>query len=105
MTLSDPQNPAAPSRFSRRHVLIAVALACVAMGVYANSVRNGFALDDEYIIAQNDTVHGIQEVPITLVSPYWPFGVRSSSLYRPLTLASYAIDWSLWDQNPHGFHV
>lgn len=105
MNLSAPIDHAARPPFYQRRWLIAVFLAVIAMGVYANSVPNGFALDDDYIIGGSNTVHVLTNLPSTLISQYWAFGARSDALYRPLTIASYVIGWNVWHGNPHGFHV
>jgi hypothetical protein len=105
MTLSPSFDRTARTPFFRRRSLIAVALAIVAMGVYANSVGNGFALDDTYIIRDNDAIHSIDNLPSSMVGTYWSFGPRKSALYRPLTIASYVIGWNVWHGDPHGFHA
>ena len=77
----------------------------LALGVYANSLHNGFALDDERIIVQNEWVHGWDMLPLAVDSGYWPTGTQAGQLYRPVTTASYTINWSLAGPEPLSFHA
>ena len=76
----------------------------VAVGTYGNSVLNGFAYDDNTIIAGNPVV---TEGPIVdaLTSSYWPQAVGGAGLYRPVTLSSFVLEWRLWNGHPAGFHL
>jgi tetratricopeptide (TPR) repeat protein len=78
--------------------------ALLAVLVYANSLANGFAYDDVWIIQNRGLVHDLWRLPELLTTDYWPdrFG---SGLYRPLTLLTFAIDWWLWGGDPLGFHL
>ncbi|MBW3553402.1 MAG: hypothetical protein KY466_07830, partial [Gemmatimonadetes bacterium] len=86
--------------------IAAGAVALLAVLVYANAARNGFALDDEFIILRNDTVHGIDRVDDALSSPYWPGAPGRIAMYRPVTSASFALEWDLWGADrPGGYHI
>jgi len=78
--------------------------AALALLVYVNSLFNGFAYDDVWIIEGRAVVHGLGQLQQLFTADYWPsrFG---SGLYRPLTLFSFAIDWSVWGGDPLGFHL
>src|SRR5947208_10631537 len=67
--------------------------ACAAI-VYGGALWNQFAMDDNQIVAFNKLVLQFSGVWRAFVSPYWP-SVVGGGLYRPLPLASYAIDWQL----------
>ncbi len=75
-----------------RRVYLAVALCAVV--VYLGALWNDFALDDNQIVACNPLVLQLNGVWRAFVSPYWPRAV-GGGLYRPVPLASYAIDWQL----------
>ena len=76
----------------------------VAGGTFANSAFNGFAYDDDAIIVQNRVVTDGRVVD-ALTSSYWPESARGTGLYRPVTLSSFALEWSLWNGHPAGFHL
>ncbi len=82
--------PAVPPRRAALLVLL------VAVGTYANSVRNGFAYDDNTIIVRRSLVTEGRAVE-ALTSAYWPDAVSGTELYRPITLSSFAVEWGLWN--------
>jgi protein O-mannosyl-transferase len=91
------------SRRFRRLAPWLVALA--AMLVYANALRNGFALDDRVVVQQNPNVHHLASFGDAWVSAYWPNMPYQVGLYRPLTIVSYMIEWALWHGQAMGFHL
>jgi hypothetical protein len=80
-------------------------VAGVAIAVYVNAIANGFALDDEAIVAHNPLVHSLAGLGRAWTSPYWPDAPANISLYRPVTIATYAIEWVVWHGHPAGFHL
>src|SRR5271170_568203 len=81
-------------------------LALVAIGVYANSVRNEFAFDDVGIVQDNDHVRNLDWVQIWSDN-YWPLhnGVFPDVLYRPLTIWSYLANQALTPGASWAFHL
>lgn len=69
-----------------------LAVGACAVVVYLGALWNRFALDDLYIVVLNPLVHSPSGIWRVFVEPYWP-GNLTGSLYRPLTVATYAIDW------------
>ncbi|HVG44947.1 MAG TPA: hypothetical protein VM890_09455, partial [Longimicrobium sp.] len=62
-----------PWRSPRRAGIAATVLAALlAAAVYANAVRNGYAIDDEYIVLRNPAVHGFGHLRDLLLGSYWP---------------------------------
>ncbi len=82
----------------------ALLVVLVAVGTYANSVPNGFAYDDNTIIVGRPLVTEGRVVD-ALTSSYWQQAVNGGGLYRPVTLASFALEWKLWNGHPAGFHL
>ncbi len=78
--------------------------ALVAVAAYANSAGNGFAYDDATIVVQNPIVQGGSPLR-AFAEPYWPRHAPGSGLYRPVTVATFAMEWPLSGGNPSGFHV
>ena len=76
------------------------------MGVYANSVRNGFAFDDVAIVQQNRQVLDLKWTKIW-TSNYWPTinGFVPDSLYRPLTIWSYLANQAMLPGQAWAFHL
>ncbi len=65
-----------------------------AVVVYLGALWNQFALDDNQIVRFNTVVLHVSGMWRAFVSPYWP-PVVGGGMYRPLPLASYAVDWLL----------
>ena len=79
-------------RLSDKQLYLVVA-AC-AVVVHLGSLWNRFAMDDNYIILFNPLVHSVSGIWRGFLYPYWPadFGGK---VYRPLVVATYAVDWQL----------
>lgn len=83
----------------RRFAPVAV-LGAAALAVYAPSLGNGFVWDDHEVIVSNPLTRHLSSLPVVLSSvdevvPY----------YRPLTRASYLLDYQVFGMNPAGFHA
>lgn len=80
---------------------LVVFLACTA---YANSLGNGFAYDDNAILPQNPvTTSG--DWRTALSSPYQPDALEGAGLYRPVTSASFALEWRAFGDVTLGYHL
>lgn len=84
-------------------MVVCVVLASVI--VYANSLRNKFAYDDVVIVETRETAHGVGNIPELITEPYWVEDYFPGGIYRPLTMANFALDWSIWNGNAFGFHL
>ncbi len=87
----------------RSHTILFVAVAAVA--VYANSIWNGFAYDDNFIIATNTRVHQLRDLKAIWLTPYWPFFGSQLGLYRPFAIFAFAVEWALGGGAPWLFHL
>ena len=92
-----------PLRSPRMAAVLAGALAVL---LFANSLANGFALDDYPIIEANEAIQSLESLPGALVDPYWPgeHG-QNLALWRPVVTGLYGLEWALWDGGPTGFHL
>jgi hypothetical protein len=74
-----------------------ILLACFML--YGNTIRNHYALDDEFVIRNNTLVQqGVTAIPEIFSTPYyqnkdWSFG------YRPLTKAMFALEYEIFGEN------
>jgi len=75
---------------AKRLYLIVVAAAVV---VHLGVLWNGFVLDDLSIILANPLVQGLSGIWRAFGTSYFPSNIDVSA-YRPLTVATYALDWS-----------
>jgi hypothetical protein len=81
-----------------------VAVAVCAIVPHLGALWNGLAMDDLYIIAWNPLVHSLSGVWKAFAAPYWPPDL-GGQMYRPLPLASFAIDWTITGGHPTWFHA
>lgn len=72
--------------------------------LYGNSIPNGYSLDDHLVNHRNHlTQNGIKGIPEIFTS--YSFNEKNLSYsYRPVLLASFAIEYSLFGTGPHVSH-
>ena len=98
-----PMTPDLPHPAPRRARAAAVLVpALLALLAYTNALANGYAIDDEPILANNPVVHGLGNLRQVLLGSYWP---NAHSLYRPVTLLSMALQWAVHGNAPAAFHA
>lgn len=85
------------------HVLIIVITACI---VYGNSLRNGYAVDDE-LYALNTTVaqQGLRAIPGIFTSHTFYDVSETGYAYRPMALASFAVEYGLFGKHAPLSHL
>lgn len=82
--------------------LLLVFVAAVAL--YLPTVRYGFVQDDRAVIVSNPAAHSIGAALAAFKNPYWP-RETGAGLYRPATILSYAVDWTVFGGRPAWFHL
>src|SRR5258705_7439753 len=85
----------------RREWLLVFVAAVV---LYLPTVRYGVVQDDRAIIASNPAAHSIGAALRAFDDPYWP-RETGAGLYRPLTILSYAVGWTISGGRPGWLHV
>lgn len=70
---------------------------------YASSLTNAFILDDVLIVAANEQIRTIQPTHFFL-QPYWGPQLNGG-IYRPLTILTFSIEYSIWQAWPPGFRL
>ncbi len=82
-------------------------VAALAVGVYANTLGHGFALDDRSMLTQNASVESLH-------AALWSFRqhafagtdvVEDASLYRPIPTVTFALGHALHGLEPFGYHL
>jgi tetratricopeptide (TPR) repeat protein len=74
------------------------------MVVFANSLRNGFAFDDQAVILNNPLVLRLRTPLQIFLSGYWPEPYLNV-LYRPLVIASFAANYVVGGFAAWGYHL
>jgi hypothetical protein len=83
---------------------IAIAVAALALAASATSLVNDFTYDDRVIIVENPRAHSLGEAAKAAGQTYWPQR-NGAALYRPVTIALFALEWSTGGGSPRFFHV
>ncbi|NJD08968.1 MAG: hypothetical protein FIB01_00495, partial [Gemmatimonadetes bacterium] len=84
--------------------VLVLLLVVAAVLPYLNSLANGYALDDVFIIQLNDRVHRLADLRGLWLTPYWPYLGSEAGLYRPLTIFLFAVQWAVGGGAPWLFH-
>ena len=74
---------------------------------YIGAVGAGFVWDDFPLVVDNPKAQSFDQWRLWFTEDLWSLGADSvqSGFYRPLVLASFAVDHALWGENPAGFHL
>lgn len=88
------------SRWQSRFVLVALLVAATFLA-FAPALDNGFVnWDDDYTLVNNDAFRGLSGEHLR-----WMFTTAYTGHYQPLSWVSFAIDWSIWELTPFGYHL
>src|SRR3990172_8186065 len=90
--------------FSEAGVL--VGLFMLGVGIYANSLSNGFHYDDIHHIVRNPHIRSLNNIPSFFADPE-TFSSQSESHqhYRPFLMLTYAVNYYFGALNPIGYHL
>jgi len=85
---------------------LAFLLGIISFAVYANTLKNGYTVDDGSVTIENKIVtKGISAIPEILSTPYRRgVNLTSNDLYRPLSLVMFAVEYQLFGPNPAPSH-
>jgi tetratricopeptide (TPR) repeat protein len=87
-----------------RRSLLALAAVCLLVNLPA--LRPGFIHDDHKIIEQNERIRDLSRAPRLFGSGYWTTGdVEVPSLYRPVTILSFALNHAVSGLRPFPFRL
>jgi hypothetical protein len=86
------------TRSPRLYALVAAVAALASV----TSLRNGFVYDDVPAVAEDTRIRVL--APDLFTRSYWNDNVRDR-IYRPLTTASFAVDWATGHGSPFPFHL
>jgi len=70
--------------------------------IYGQTLLGGFVFDDRGILDHRSLLENLKNIDKTLSLPYW---IKEVGLYRPVTLATYSLNFALLGPDPAGFHL
>jgi len=89
---------------TERWQLLLIALLCLIL--YSNTILHDYALDDKAIISKNPlTQQGISGIPEMFTHPQYYGAInRETRLYRPVPMATHALEYEIFGKSPHVSH-
>lgn len=100
--------------FIRKHTVSLILLIVITILVFSNTLKNSFIWDDKAIVAKGEYISKPDNIPFLLTPQYWKqfylmlsrhHNQEERVNYRPIFMASFAFDYSLWKHNPFGYHL
>ena len=75
--------------------------------LYLNTINHGYVLDDFSVIKENFVVKsGTEGISTIFKTPYrYGYGFQSGSLFRPIPLSIFALEWQLFPDQPWFAHL
>jgi len=83
---------------------VPLGIVLLSLVIFANSVSNGFVLDDRSLVERNPLIRRVERIPVLFKSDYWAPKLRSG-LYRPIVTTSYALNYAVGGRDPRGYHL
>jgi len=80
-----------------------VVIICISIGIYANTLRNGFVFDDEGTIVENSMIKNFGNLQKLFQADY--FSRSGEMSYRPIVTFSYFLDYAAFGLKPWGYHL
>ncbi|UCC94800.1 MAG: tetratricopeptide repeat protein [Candidatus Omnitrophota bacterium] len=82
-----------------------IVIVLVGFGVYANSLRGQFILDDTPLIKNNISIRSSSPILHIFTKNIGEALGKQFNFWRPLQVLTYRLDYSLWRLNTTGFHL
>jgi len=85
-----------------KRLLPALIVAILGFLIYSNTLSHDYALDDFSAIKENYvTKQGVAGIPTIMTTSYrYGYWLSNGTLYRPLSLVMFAVEWELSENNP-----
>ena len=84
--------------------LLALVIAALALAASANSISNGFAYDDVYLLVKSARMHSFAGWWREFAHTYWPEDSGGDG-FRPLTIIAFRAQWAIGGGAPIVFHA
>jgi len=95
--ITEPKVPPVASLNPKLKIYLGLICALIAFLLYANTLSHDYTVDDGTVMANNEiTKKGISALPEIFSTSYRAgFWERNEGLYRPLSVAMFAVEWEL----------
>jgi tetratricopeptide (TPR) repeat protein len=80
-------------------------LVALSLLLYANILPGKFLWDDYGLVRDNAQIKSLTGIKKIFVTDIGTGSSTASNFYRPIQMLTYALDYSLWQLNPTGYHL
>ncbi len=87
----------------KKFLIIFLAMLGLSFALFANGILGKFVYDDPLVLGRPD-LYSVIDIPALFATPYH-YKMPQSGLYRPITIASFALNFILFGDSPVSFHV
>src|SRR3990172_9373305 len=90
----------------KKHAGVLIIFILLGLGIYFNSLQNGFHYDDQHHIVRNPYIQSPGNIP-SFFTEHRMFSALSGVFlhYRPLVMVSYALNYYFGKLDPSGYHL
>ncbi|MCX5666923.1 MAG: hypothetical protein NTY34_01220, partial [Candidatus Omnitrophica bacterium] len=90
----------------KKYALQIILLALITITAFSNIMQNQFVWDDNNLITENSYVKDLRSIPYFFTAHYWNNSHPGSrGGYRPVFMATLALDYHIWGGKAFGFHL
>jgi|GEM_PF-200558 tetratricopeptide (TPR) repeat protein len=82
-----------------------IVLFCCTFLAFHNSFDNSFHYDDEHSILENPHIRTLKNIPTFFVDAGTFSGLPEARMYRPLLMATYAVNYAVGEYEVFGYHL
>jgi len=77
----------------------------IPFGLYWSTIHGAFHYDDFHHIVENKSIRNLGNLAELFLDPATFSSQRGARMYRPVLMTSYAVNYSLGELNPDGWHL
>lgn len=89
----------------KRNSLTISLVIAISIAIYANSLQNGFVMDDWGYIVYSKFIKDWHNIFTFFTTDYQNLSMMEIDLQRPLMTLSVMLDYQAWGLNPKGYHL
>lgn len=93
-----------PGGLKKSSLLPVLIIAIFAIGLYSNTLKNGFVYDDADTIVNNTLIKSLGNLPLLFDKTAY-FSRSEETSYRPVVTFTYFIDYAVYGLKPWGYHL
>ena len=93
-----------PKGLKKSYIFPVLIIATLAIGLYLNTLKNGFVYDDVLTVVNNTFIKSFDNLPLLFDKTAY-FSHSEEMSYRPVVTVTYFIDYALYGLKSWGYHL